>query len=143
MREEVRNEGASGDGLISLQQLGAWNDANAASGQTGPKGPRQQLLTMVSRWPQGRRKVAELCNALGPRPQWGRCSFPDFSLPLVAFSRLAGLVFLLVSFLFTVCTGFQWVGHHTSSCGATEASSLPQGCAALFRLVPGTANHGD
>ena len=117
MREEGRNEGASGGGLISLQQLGVWSDASAASGQTGPKGPQQQLLTMGGRWPQGRRKVAELCNALGPRPQGGGGSFPDFSLPLDAFPRLAGLVFLLVAFLFTVCAGFQQVGHHTSSCG--------------------------
>lgn len=99
MREEVRNEGASGDGLISLQQqMGVWSDASAASGQRGPKGPWQQLQTMGGRWPQGRRKVAELCNALGSRSQRGGCSFPNFSLPLDTFPRLVGLGFLLVAF---------------------------------------------
>lgn len=87
--------------------------------------------------------MAELCNTLGPRPQQGGCFSPDSSCPLDAFPRLAVLVFLLVAFLFTVHTGFQCVGYHASSCCATEASSLPQGCAALFRLVPGTASHGD
>lgn len=118
MREKVRNEEASRDGLISLQHLGVWSDTGAASGQTGPKGLQQKLLlTMGSGWPQGKRKVAELCNALGLRPQSYWCSFPDFSLPLDAFPKLASLVFLLTAFLFTVCTGFQWVGHHTSSRG--------------------------
>jgi len=69
MREEVNNEKASGDGRIFLQQLDVWSDASIARGQTAPERPRQQLLTMEGRWPQGRSKAAELCNALPPSPE--------------------------------------------------------------------------
>lgn len=58
------------------------------------------------RWPQWRREVAELCDVLGPRQQQGEFSLPNLSLPLDAFPRLAGLVFLLVAYVLTVCPGF-------------------------------------
>lgn len=81
MREEEGNKGASGDGLALLQQLGVCSNASVCCLQTKrPQGTTAAIAGLEGRWPQGRRKVAELCNALGPRSQWGGFSFPDFSL---------------------------------------------------------------